>query len=209
MPWERPTLRQLFDRISQDLSGRLLDGDPVRQHSVVAVLAKVWAGACHLMHGMLAWLYQQVFVDTAEGPYLERWARVWGVFRKTPARAAGPVIFTGADGAAVPAGTLLQHQATGLQYAVGEDGEVSGGAATVTARAVAAGAASNLPAGAPLALVSPIAGVRPDGLAGPAWSPACAGPRAADRSRTTRPGRWRFRASPAPGATPWGSASAR
>jgi len=166
MPWDRPTLKQLFERISQDFSGRLLDGRAVLSRSVIAVFSKIWAGACHLMHGMLAWLFLQVFADTAEGPYLERWARVWGIFRKAASQAAGPVIFSGTDGAIIPAGTLVQHQASGLQYAVQEDREASGGSIAVTVKALTAGAASNLPAGAPLALIAPIAGVQSDGLVG-------------------------------------------
>lgn len=74
MAWDRPTLTSLHERIARDFSGRLLDGATLLRRSVLAVLAKVWAGACHTLHSVLAWLYLQVFVDTAEGEYMERWA---------------------------------------------------------------------------------------------------------------------------------------
>lgn len=168
MPWERPTLKQLFERISRDFSGRLLDGGEVLSRSVLTVFSKIWAGACHHMHDMLAWLFLQVFADTAEGAYLARWARVWNIFRKPAAAAVGSVSFSGADGAIIPAGTLMQHQAGGLQYAARADGEASGetsgGSISVLVRAVERGAAGNLPAGAALTLTAPIAGVRSDGL---------------------------------------------
>ena len=74
MAWDRPPLTSLHERIARDFSGRLLDGATLLRRSVLAVLAKVWAGACHTLHSVLAWLYLQVFVDTAEGEYMERWA---------------------------------------------------------------------------------------------------------------------------------------
>lgn len=167
MPWDRPTLQQLHERISRDFSGRLLDGGRLLSRSVIAVFAKVWSGACHHMHGLLAWLYLQVFVDVAEGPYLERWARIWGVFRKIAAYAAGYALFTGTDGAVIPAGTLMQHLPTGLRYAARSDAVVSGGTANVDIRAILPGAASNLPPGASLALIAPLAGLHSLALAGP------------------------------------------
>lgn len=172
MPWDRPTIKQLYERIARDFSGRLLDGGPVLSRSVIAVIAKVWAGACHLMHGMLAWLFLQVFVDTAEGPYLERWARVWNISRKPAAPAAGEVTFSGIDGSVIPARVILQSQGGGPRYVTLTDGEITGGAVTVAVAAVTEGTASNLAAGATLTLIAPIAGIAslavvgPDGLSG-------------------------------------------
>ena len=60
----------------------------------------------------------------------------------------------------IPAGTLLQHQASGLQYALEEDRAViADGSALVRVIAVETGAAGNLDAGEQLQLLSPIAGV--------------------------------------------------
>ncbi|MDR2051149.1 MAG: baseplate J/gp47 family protein [Deltaproteobacteria bacterium] len=166
MPWDRPTLKQLFERISGDFSGRLLDGGAPLPRSVIAVLSKVWAGACHHMHGMLAWLFQQVFVDTAESVYLERWSRIWGIFRKSASLAAGMVTFSGADGAVIPSGTILLHQATENRYATDSDGEIAAGTVNLAVTALEAGAAGNLPANAPLSLIAPIVGIVSSGAAG-------------------------------------------
>jgi uncharacterized phage protein gp47/JayE len=160
MPWIRPTLQQLYERIGQDFSGRLLDGGRMLSRSVISVLSKIWAGAAHEMHGMLAWLFLQVFVDTAEGPYLERWARVWGVLRKPAASAAGSVVFSGLDGVVVPAGTLVQYEATGAQYYLQADALIADGTAEVAVLALDAGVPGDLPAGAELSLTAPIAGVQ-------------------------------------------------
>lgn len=159
MAWSRPSLSELYARISRDMSDRLLSGAPVLARSVVSVFARVWAGACDSMHGMLAWLFRQVFIDTAEAEYLERWAADWGMIRKPAARGAGNVLFSGQDGAVIPAGTLLLRQATGFQYAVEEDCKIAGGVAMCRVFAVEAGASVNLPAGAELSLIAPIAAV--------------------------------------------------
>lgn len=164
MPWDRPTLKQLFERISQDFSGRLLDGGKVLSRSVIAVFSKVWSGAAQAMHAVLAWIFLQVFADTAEGPYLERWARVWGIYRKGADYAAGKFTFSGEDGAIIPAGSLFLHQASQQQYASQEDVIVASGTVAVPVKAVAAGTAANLPAGASASLVAPIAGLQSSGL---------------------------------------------
>jgi uncharacterized phage protein gp47/JayE len=162
MPWDRPTLQQLYQRISKDFSGRLLDGGTPLTRSVLAVMSKVWAGACHLMHGMLAWLFVQVFADTAEGPYLERWARIWGIFRKGAASAVGQVVFSGQE--TVPDGTLIQHQATSVVYIVEGDADPVDGVITARVKAALPGVDGNRQAGDALTLVVPLAGVVADGV---------------------------------------------
>ena len=172
MPWEKPTLRQLFERISQDFSGRLLDGGPVLSRSVIAVLAKVWAGAAWSMHAVLEWIFRQVFVDTAEDENLVRWANAWGMEAKGAAYASGKVIFQGAAGAILPAGRLLQPKASTVQYVVLEDAVIVDGSASASVRAMTPGIAGNLPAGTAVSLVAPVVGLQSagevdgDGLSG-------------------------------------------
>lgn len=158
MSWERPDLKTLHSRISGDLSARLLDGGAILPGSVLAVLAKVWAGAAHGMHAFFAWLFLQVFPDTAEAEYMRRWAAVWHIVRKSAAPARGAVLFSGADGAVLPAHTLLINQGTQQQYAVEADAHISGGHVVAPVRAVTPGAAANLAPGAELRLISPVAG---------------------------------------------------
>lgn len=165
MPWQRPSLTTLYDRIAKDFSGRLLDGGPVATRSVIAVFARVWAGAAHAMHGMLAWMFGQVFVDTAEAEYLERWAADWGMAKKAAAPAAGDITLSGQPGAVIPAATLWTDQGTALLYAQAADATISAeGSATARVVAQEPGAAGNLAAGAGLALVAPLAGVESNAL---------------------------------------------
>lgn len=171
MPWEKPTLKQLNERIAQDFSGRLLDGGKVVSRSVIAVFAKVWAGACNSLHIFLAWMFKQVFVDTAETVYLERWARVWKVYRKTSSAAGGVVLWPApphAQEIIIPQGSVLFHQKTEQQFSVIHDVVVASGETSLPVAALAPGSAGNLPAGEKLSLVTPIAGLVGVGVVAPA-----------------------------------------
>ena len=153
MSFSRPSLSTLRSRIAADVSGRLLDGAPLRSRSVLSVLVYVWAGACHLMYGALQWYFSQFWIKTAEKEYLERKASTWGITRKAGARAVGTVTFSGSG--LVPAGSVLRSD-SGLLFTVDADVVVPG-TGSVTAQAV--GGASNLEAGDALPLVQAVAGV--------------------------------------------------
>ena len=159
MSWERPTLKALHSRISGDISARLLDGGTILTRSVLAALAKVWAGACHGMYAFFAWLFPQVFVDTAEVEFLARWAAVWKIERKPASAASGTVHLTGLNGATLPAGSLYINNATQQQYKVAADVSVVSGQGMALVTAVESGSAGNLAAGSELALIAPVAGI--------------------------------------------------
>ncbi|AXK39613.1 baseplate J/gp47 family protein [Crenobacter cavernae] len=160
MPFDRPTLPRLIERVGQDIASRTartpmpLPGSPDR------VLATALAGASHLLHAHLDWLSRQFLPDTADADWLERHASIWLQSGRKPAGfAIGTVAFTGAAGSTAPAGTLLQR-ADGVQYLTDLDATIgAGGSATVSVTALAAGATGNLAAGSTLSLVSPVLGV--------------------------------------------------
>lgn len=159
MSWDRPTLKNLHSRISSDISARLLDGGTILTRSVLAALAKVWAGACHGMYAFFAWLYPQVFVDTAEAEFMARWAAVWNIERKPAAAAVGSLLVSGVDGKILPAGMLYINNATQQQYSVISDVLIASGWGVATVTAVESGSAGNLAAGAELALIAPVGGI--------------------------------------------------
>jgi len=170
MPWSKPTLRDLVERASEDLSARLLDGAPLRPQSTLSVLAITRAGGEHMMYGFLAWAFQQIFPDKAESEFLDDWAAVWGLKRKPPSASLGRVLVTGRPGSVLPEGALAQspenisYRLAGL--ALPSEGDSSPGSADVTAEteaeAVEPGPLGNLPPGAQLQLISPVAGIRPE-----------------------------------------------
>ncbi|WP_218278122.1 baseplate J/gp47 family protein [Pseudomonas sp. HMWF006] len=117
-----------------------------------------------MLYGFLEWAARQAIIDTAEKEYLERWAAIWKVFRKAADYSTGAALLTGAIGSTVLAGTILQRQ-DGVQYRVLADGTFTGTTLQPTVVAVDAGAAGDSPAGTPLFLLSPVAGVQSTGAA--------------------------------------------
>lgn len=167
MPWDRPTLKQLNERIARDFSAHLLDGKSLLTRSVLGVLAKVWAGCCHLLYGFLSWVFLQVFIFSCEGFFLGLWGRVLGIPIKDAASAEGLALFSGNPGAEIETGTIMQS-AAGVQYvATATARATAAGRITVPARAVQEGSAGNLAAGTALTLVSPLPGIVSKGAAGP------------------------------------------
>lgn len=158
MSFQRPTLETLVSRIKQDLEGRLGTAGAVLRRAVLAVLAKVYAGAVHLLHGHLEYVSEQVFPDTAIASNLERWSSIWGVARVPAAYADGNVTATGTNGTVIPSGTRL-IRADDVEYETTAEATVALGTATLAVRAVVAGVDGNADAAVQLTLVTPIAGV--------------------------------------------------
>jgi uncharacterized phage protein gp47/JayE len=160
MAFERPSLTEIIERTFADLTSRLNLQGALLRRSVVGVLARVLAGASHMLHAHLDWISKQAMPDTATGLYLERWAAIWGVARKEAEFAEGSTInLTGTvDGTIVPAGTVLQRS-DGVQFETDADVTIASGVATAAITALEAGALGNAAAGATLNLVFPIAGV--------------------------------------------------
>lgn len=165
MPFARPTLPELIDRVTTDISGRVTGvQSAVLRRSLLGVLARSEAGAVHMLYGFLEWAARQAIIDTSEKEYLERWAAIWKVFRKAADYATGAALLNGAVGSTVLAGTILQRQ-DGVQYRVLADGIFAGSTLQPTVVAIEAGAAGDAPAGTPLFLLSPVAGVQSTGSA--------------------------------------------
>lgn len=158
MPFERPSLTTLISRAEADVFGRIEGGAKTLRRAVLRVLARVLAALVHGLYGFLAWIFKQLFADTAEGAYLERWASIWGIRRKAATFAAGGAALAGSPGRTLPLGTVLQR-ADGRQYVTTAEGETG---ATVPVEAIVAGADGNCDAGTILSLVSPVAGIEAD-----------------------------------------------
>ena len=157
MPFNRPSLGTLIERVTTDMEARL-PGAVVRQaQSNLYVLARVHAGAVHALYGYIQWASQQL-PDTAEAEYLERWASIFGVFRTPAGFAETDIVLTGTSGSVVPEGTRLQR-ADGQAYVTDIEVTLASGTATVTVVAELPGAAGSLATGETIALVSPVAGV--------------------------------------------------
>lgn len=171
MPFARPTLAELIDRIRGDLRGRLEVDGPLLRRAMIDVLGAVWAAAVHTLYGFLDWLSRQLFGDTAEREQLLRKAALYGIFPAAATFAAGNVAALGVNGSVIPTDTILRLDAV-TTYRVTSGQTIASGTATLPVVAVLAGAAANLVAGVALTFESPIPGVNaaaavaPGGLAG-------------------------------------------
>ncbi len=157
MPFARPTLSEIIDRIKSDIETRLETGK-LLANSFLCIIATALGGATHLLHGHIQWATRQLFPDQAEQEYLERWASIWGVERTAAVFATGSVDFTGTDGTLIPTGTRVKRS-DGVFYLTTASASIAGGTATIAAEAVNAGADGNADAGTSLSMVTSIAGV--------------------------------------------------
>jgi uncharacterized phage protein gp47/JayE len=158
VPFARPTLSSLVDRVKSDIRGRLGIAGPLVRRTMADILAAVWAGAVHMLHGHLEWAARQLFPDTSEREFLLRQAGLYGITPTPATFAAGNATATGSNGRVIPAGTILQL-AAGIAYRVTAVATIAGGTATLALEAVLAGSAANVAAGATLSFESPITGV--------------------------------------------------
>jgi uncharacterized phage protein gp47/JayE len=158
MSFARPTLLELIARTTDDLVSRLSLISPLLRRAFTRVLAKVWSGAVHELHGHLDWNARQLFAVSADDTELDKHGRDYGIPRLAAAFAAGGVTFTGTNGTAIPAGTRWQRS-DGLLFDTQALATIALGTATATIKAVAYGDSSNTEVGVVLTLVSPIAGL--------------------------------------------------
>lgn len=161
MSFSRPTITILISRAQSDVQTRLTGAVAKLRRSVEYVLARVVAGAAHGLHGHLVWLSRQLFPDTAEAEFIERWASIWGLERTAATAASGTIAITGSNGTTCPDATEWQTL-DGAIYVQDGDVTISGGTATATVVADDAGADGNLDTGTAVSLVSPVAGIDSD-----------------------------------------------
>lgn len=159
MPFDRPKLQILIDRAKADMSANITDGQSFLRRALLDIIAKVQAGLMHGLYGLLAWLLKQLFPDTAEGSFLERWASIWKIIRVLATKAIGLATFTGTDGAIIPAGTVLRRS-DNVEYTTDAEATITAGQVEVAITASQAGTAGNADADTPLSLASPITGVQ-------------------------------------------------
>jgi len=158
MPFTRPTLAELKDRIQSDINTRMPGVESKLKGTVLNVLATVLAGAIHLMYGYQAWKAKQILPDTADEEWLLRHGNIRDIPRKAATKATGNVDFTGTNGTNIPVGTEVQR-ADGVAYTTDALVTIAAGVATAAVTAVLAGANGTTVAGVNVNLTSPIAGI--------------------------------------------------
>jgi len=158
LAFDRPTLTTIVDRIVSDFE-TLIDGiGTLLRRSTLKVMAKVIAGAVHIMWGFLEYMAKQLFISTAEGDYLDKIAAEYGIARSAGDYAEGTVTATGTNGSVIPVGTELQSDSD-VVYIVQDEATIAGGSASLNIKARDRGSDANELSGVTLTFVSPIVGV--------------------------------------------------
>jgi len=161
MPFPRPTLNQIIDRILGDIDAFLPGADSRLKRSVLNVFGIVIGGTVHLVYGFIEFLSQQLFVDQAETEFLDRWAAFWGLERLEATFANGPVEFTGVNDTVIPIGTAVQRIDDAV-FTTDQEVTIIAGTANAFVTAVIAGVAGNTADATVLTMSSPVAGVDED-----------------------------------------------
>lgn len=157
----RPTYSEILDRIQSDMDSRLEGTDSRLRRSVLNVLANMEAGSVHGLYGFVSFLALQIFPDSAQVEYLNRWGVIYGVERKQAVSASGDVNFTGSNGTLIPEGTELQRSDL-VTFVTTEDVTIALGVATANVEADIPGENGNTANGSTLSFTSPIVGVDSD-----------------------------------------------
>jgi uncharacterized phage protein gp47/JayE len=159
MPFDRPTLPELRDRIRRDFNARLPGADALLRQSNLRVIADVLAGLSTLHYGYQEWLSRQLFPDTAETAFLERWASIWGLTRLPATAALGALATLGTAGAVVPTGAAWQR-IDGVRYRTTAGATLAAdGTATVAVEAETLGVVGDAETGTQVSTVTALPGV--------------------------------------------------
>src|SRR4051812_10809107 len=130
MPFARPSLGDIRRRVADDLVNKLPGADTRLRVNSLRAFSEVEAGIAHLLYGRLDWSFRQLFPDTAESEFLDRWASIWGVQRIPASGAMGSAVFQAQAGARIGAQSVFER-ADGVRYITLQGGSESGGAITV------------------------------------------------------------------------------
>lgn len=158
MPFTRPSLTEIVDRIESDIETRLDDIGSLFRRSVLKVLARANGGSHHLLYGYISYLALQLFALTADSQYLDVHGSEYGINKNDAVKAVGAGTATGTNGVSIPASSELQSPA-GQVYVTDSEVTISAGTATLSFTADEAGADGNDEAGVILTFVSPITGI--------------------------------------------------
>jgi uncharacterized phage protein gp47/JayE len=152
MPFSRPTLAQIRKRTKSDFDFETgaqaagVGGTPERG------FVEATAGVSHGLHGRLAVVHKNAFVDTMEDDRLIKFAAFFGVTAISATRATGVIYVFAVNGTVIPAGAILTR-VDGTQYEVLEETEPAlGGKANANCRALLGGEAGNAEVGTELTL---------------------------------------------------------
>lgn len=158
MPFSRPDLTEIKDRIEADLAAEVDNSNTFLRRSVFKILAKILAGVAYLIYEFLQYIKDQIFITTADAENLQIHGAEYGISKDFGTKSSGSLSITGTNGSIVSAGAQLQSS-TGNLYNVTANATIATGSATLTIQADEAGIDYNEETGAVFTFTSIISGV--------------------------------------------------
>jgi uncharacterized phage protein gp47/JayE len=152
-----PKISTIRDQIITDIEARIGQTIPAMPKAFFRVLATALAGVLSLLYRFSAWVYDQIFAQTAALEALQRIGEQYGVVLLPAVAAVQTATAPGTNTTIIPAGTLWQLD--GQVHRQTDAATISGGVATINLQALIAGGAGNSGIGAVLSIVTPQAGV--------------------------------------------------
>lgn len=160
--WTIPTLAELRSRVMGDIVSHTRNPASVLWSSLGYALAFAHAAAMRATYLYQQWVADQIIPDRADSLAAARWERIYGITAAAATKATGIVVVTGAVGATVNTGDVLQRSdATRYLVTAGPYNWATSTTKDVTVEAETAGEDANLDyaAGVALTFVSPPAGI--------------------------------------------------
>jgi uncharacterized phage protein gp47/JayE len=175
MPYARKTLSQLRAEVAQDITSALPGSDALLRFSNLKIVADAQANLANLHYGYLDWIAKQSNPFTATDEFLEAWAALKDVFRKSATSASGYITFPAITGTMIPVGTGIVR-GDGITYtSTSSITAGSGGLITVPATADAdptglTGAFGDSTVNTAMTLGAAIAGIQSNGYVSTAFT---------------------------------------
>jgi uncharacterized phage protein gp47/JayE len=158
MPFNRPSITTVNERITGDIDTNVPDGQPRLRRSLFGILGKVITGTVHALYGYLQYQAQQILPDTSDEENFARHASLKKVIRKLATAGTGNIVITGNNAAVMEPGKQWQRS-DGIFYEVNEEVVISAGQAIVNLTATTPGANTNTAAGITFTLVETVDGI--------------------------------------------------
>ena len=158
MPLTTKDQAQIKADILRDIEN-LLDEAITNDDSDYAIRASATSAAIEGILQHLHWIVKQIFPDTADVDIMELHAALHQVIRKSAVRATGEIVFSGASGTAIPAGTQAEDQNNNVFTTISGSVVSASGTVTISAQAVTPGVAGNVGSQVDLTVVNAPTGI--------------------------------------------------
>ncbi|MCB2256612.1 baseplate J/gp47 family protein [Pseudomonas chlororaphis] len=143
MAYSSPSLENILAGILRDIRNLNPEAD-VSADSDHYIRSAAVAAAIEGLYQKIAWVYRQIFPDTADEAEVIKAAAIRGVMLKDPVAASGIVALKGAPGVLLLEGAALKHVVTGEPFTATSSATIgTTGTATVAVRAQTVGSALN------------------------------------------------------------------